>query len=69
MEGGNAFIEYVTYGIVALVVLAMIALLIRTLTLVIGFLSLTLADAFNRWRPAREDEQRVKAENSPTFPD
>jgi len=68
MEGGNAFIEYVTYGIAALIILAMIALLIRTLTLVIGFLSLTMADAWHRWRPTREEKPQVE-EKLPVSPD
>lgn len=67
MEGSNAFIEYLTYGIVALVLLAMIALLIRTLTLVIGFLSLPLADALQRWR--RDEGTRVEEGKSPPSPD
>ena len=69
MEGSNAFIEYLTYGIVALVLLAMIALLIRTLTLVIGFLSLPLSDALHRWRPTRDEEPRVEEAKSPLSPD
>jgi len=68
MEGSNAFIEYLTYGIVALVLLAMIALLIRTLTLVIGFLSLTMADTWHRWRPTREEKPQVE-EKPPVTPD
>ena len=69
MEGGNPFIEYVTYGIAALIILAMIALLIRTLTLVIGFLSLPLSDALHRWRPTRDEEPRVEEAKSPLSPD
>ena len=68
MESGSKFIEIVTYGIVALVVLAMIVLLIRTLTLVIGFLSLTMADTWHRWRPTREEKPRVE-EKPPLSPD
>ena len=68
MEGGNPFIEYVTYGIAALIILGMIALLIRTLTLVIGFLSLTMADTWHRWRPTREEKPQVE-EKPPVSPD
>ena len=54
MEGGSTFIEFITYGILAFIILGMIALLIRTLTLALGFLSLPLADVLQRWRPTRQ---------------
>ena len=69
MEDGNRFIEILTYGVIAFVVLAMIALLIRTLTLVIGFLSLTLADALHRWRPTPAEESRAEEGKSPPVPE
>ena len=61
MEGGSTLIEILTYGILALIILAMIALLIRTLTLALGFLSLPLAEALQRWRPTREWLERREA--------
>ena len=63
MEGGSRIFEFITYGMVAFVVLAMIALLIRTFTLVIGFLSLNFAESLQRWLPARRWlERRLAAE-------
>ncbi len=53
MEGGSTIIEYITYGILALIILAMVALLVRTFTLAIGFLSLPIGEALQRWGPAR----------------
>ena len=61
MEGGNTFIEFITYGILAFIILGMIALLIRTLTLALGFLSLPLSDALQRWRPTRQWLERRAA--------
>ena len=61
MESGSTLIEILTYGILAFVILAMIALLIRTLTLALGFLSLPLAEALQRWRPTREWLERREA--------
>ena len=61
MEGGSDIFRYITYGIAAFVILAMIALLVRTFTLAIGFLSLNFADALQRWRPAREWFERRQA--------
>jgi hypothetical protein len=54
MEGGSVILKFITYGILAFIILGMIALLIRTLTLALGFLSLPLADALQRWRPTRQ---------------
>jgi hypothetical protein len=53
MEGGSRFIELFTYGIIAFVLLAMIAFLARTLMLTLGFLSLPLSDVLQRWRLTR----------------
>ena len=65
MEGGSRIFEYITYGIAAFVIIAMIALLIRTFTLAIGFLTLPFADALDRWPWARRwlerHNERAKA--------
>jgi hypothetical protein len=61
MESGSTLIEVLTYVILAFVILAMIALLIRTFTLALGFLSLPLAEVLQRWRPTREWLERREA--------
>lgn len=65
MEGGSAILKFITYGILAFILLGMIALLIRTLTLALGFLTLPLADALQRWRPTRQWLERRAARRGP----
>lgn len=64
MEGGSTVIEYITYGILALIILAMIALLMRTFTLAIGFLSLPIGEALQRWAPTRRWIERRAARHT-----
>jgi|RhiMethySRZTD1v2_1073278.scaffolds.fasta_scaffold05356_4 hypothetical protein len=53
MEGGSRFVEWLTYGIIAIVLFAMVYFLARTLKLTMGFLSLPLSDVLQRWRFTR----------------
>ena len=65
MEGGSTILKFITYGILAFILLGMIALLIRTFTLALGFLSLPLADVLQRWRPTRQWLERRARRRSP----
>jgi hypothetical protein len=66
MEEARSVLDYLAIGMLGFVLLAMIALLFRTLTLVLGFLSLPIADSLERlalWRrrrgkPLPEPEKR-----------
>lgn len=66
MEHARDLFDYIAIAIIAFVLLAMLALLFRTLTLVLGFLSLPVAESLERWTrwrrrrasPDSESEQR-----------
>jgi uncharacterized protein (DUF58 family) len=62
MEGGSTVIEVITYGVLALIILGMVALLVRTFTLALGFLWLPLSDALQRWTLTRRWVERRAAE-------
>ena len=68
MEGGNRFLEYITYGIIAFVLAVMIYFLGRTLKFVLGFLSLPFSDLLQRWGPTRRWIERRPAEGDAARP-
>ena len=58
MEEARSLFDYVSMGVAVFIILAMVLLLFRTLTLVIGFLSLSMTDSLNRkkWRSTDDPE-------------
>jgi hypothetical protein len=53
MEGGSSILTIITYGILGIVILAILVLTVRALRLAVGLVSLTLADLLGRWPVAR----------------
>jgi hypothetical protein len=52
MEGGSPFFEYLTYGVVAIVLGAMLFLLLRTVWFFLSLLAIPLTQVASRWPPA-----------------
>ena len=58
MEGGNPIVEYLTYGILALVALALGILAVRSAWFFLSLLAIPLTETVGRWRPFRGAVQR-----------
>jgi hypothetical protein len=53
MEGGNPFVEYLTYGMIGVVLLALGFLALRTAWFFLSLLAIPLSEAASRWAPTR----------------
>jgi hypothetical protein len=53
MEGGSSFVEYLTYGMVGVVLLALGFLAVRTAWFFLSLLAIPFSEAASRWAPAR----------------
>jgi hypothetical protein len=53
MEGGNPILEYVTYGVMGLVLLALGVLAVRSAWFFLSLLAIPLAETAGKWRPFR----------------
>jgi glutathione S-transferase len=64
MEGGSSVVTLITYGILGIVMLAILVLTVRALRLAVGLVSLTLADMLGRWPPVRRWLERWAARHA-----
>ena len=58
MEGGNPILEYLTYGILGLVALALGILAVRSAWFFLSLLAIPLTETIGRWRPFRGAVER-----------
>jgi hypothetical protein len=54
MEGGSKLMEYLTYGVVGFVLLALAVLAVRSAWFFASLLVIPLAESVGRWRPFRD---------------
>ena len=58
MEGGNPILEYLTYGVLGLVALALGILVVRSAWFFLSLLAIPLTETVGRWGPFRGAVQR-----------
>ncbi len=58
MEGGSPLLEYLTYGVLGLVALALGILALRSAWFFLSLLAIPLTETVGRWRPFRGAVQR-----------
>lgn len=58
MEGGSPLLEYLTYGVIGVVLLIVAAMAVRSAMFFLSLFLVPLADTFGGWAPARRRLER-----------